>query len=83
MNAMTPNGDGINDVFHVENLDKYPDCRVEIFTRWGEKVYESKGYTEPWNGTRNGKPMPLGAYYYIIYLSKDEAPISGSITIIK
>ncbi|NDK54598.1 Ig-like domain-containing protein [Pontibacter fetidus] len=83
MNAMTPNGDGINDVFYVENLDKYPDCRVEIFTRWGEKVFESKGYTEPWNGTRNGKPMPLGAYYYIIYLSRDEAPISGSITIIK
>ncbi|MBB6612208.1 gliding motility-associated C-terminal domain-containing protein [Pontibacter sp. Tf4] len=83
MNAMTPNGDGINDVFHVENLDKYPDCRVEIFTRWGEKIYESKGYSEPWNGTRNGKQLPLGAYYYIIYLSKDEAPISGSITIIK
>ncbi|MEJ8758241.1 gliding motility-associated C-terminal domain-containing protein [Pontibacter sp. H259] len=83
MNAMTPNGDGINDVFHVENLDKYPDCRVEIFTRWGEKIYESKGYTEPWNGTRNGKQLPLGAYYYIIYLSKDEVPISGSITIIK
>lgn len=83
MNAMTPNGDGINDVFHVENLDKYPDCRVEIYTRWGEKIFESKGYSEPWNGTHNGKQMPLGAYYYIIYLSKDEAPISGSITIIK
>ncbi|MER2995983.1 gliding motility-associated C-terminal domain-containing protein [Pontibacter populi] len=83
MNAMTPNGDGINDVFHVENLELYPDSRVEIFTRWGEKIFESKGYSEPWNGMRNGKPMPLGAYYYIIYLSRDEAPISGSITIIK
>ncbi len=83
MNAMTPNGDGINDVFHVENLDQYPDCRVEIYTRWGEKIYESIGYTEPWNGIRNGKPLPLGAYYYIIYVSRDEAPISGSITIIK
>ncbi|MBC5773791.1 gliding motility-associated C-terminal domain-containing protein [Pontibacter sp. KCTC 32443] len=83
MNAMTPNGDGINDVFYVEHLDKYPDCRVEIFTRWGEKIFESKGYDEPWNGTRNGKQLPLGAYYYIIHLSKDEAPISGSITIIK
>ncbi|WP_242927041.1 gliding motility-associated C-terminal domain-containing protein [Pontibacter vulgaris] len=82
-NAITANGDGLNDYFRIENIEQYPECTVHIYTRWGEKVFESKGYKEPWDGTRNGKMLPMGAYYYVIYLNDKEVPLSGSITIIK
>jgi gliding motility-associated-like protein len=82
-NVLTPNGDGFNDNFEIKNIENYPDCQVEIFTRWGEKVFESKGYKEPWNGTKNGNALPMAAYYYIIRPNKNDKPISGSVTIVK
>ncbi|MFD2514318.1 gliding motility-associated C-terminal domain-containing protein [Pontibacter locisalis] len=82
-NVITPNGDGFNDKFLIRNIENYPNCIVEIYTRWGEKIFESKGYSEPWDGRKNGTPLPMSAYYYIIRLDKDSAPISGSVTIVK
>ncbi|NOZ46813.1 MAG: gliding motility-associated C-terminal domain-containing protein, partial [Chlorobi bacterium] len=38
-----------------------------VFNRWGERIFYSKGYDEPWDGkTKNGKDLPAGTYYYII-----------------
>lgn len=82
-NAITPNGDGYNDVFQIQNLAAYENCTVQIFSRWGEIVFESRGYTTPWDGTKKGQPLPMGAYYYIIHLNGTEAPISGSVTLVK
>ncbi|WP_439879962.1 gliding motility-associated C-terminal domain-containing protein [Pontibacter sp. MBLB2868] len=82
-NVITPNNDGFNDKFLIKNIENYPNCIVEIYTRWGEKIFESKGYSEPWDGRKNGSPLPMSAYYYIIRLDKDSAPISGSVTIVK
>ncbi|WP_377506686.1 Ig-like domain-containing protein [Pontibacter locisalis] len=82
-NALTLNGDNINDTWHIRNIEYYPNCRVQVFTRWGAQIYDSKGYQEPWNGTHNGKPLPMAAYYYIIDLGMGEEPTAGSITLIK
>ncbi|RAU83547.1 Ig-like domain-containing protein [Pontibacter arcticus] len=82
-NVITLNNDNVNDKFIIKNIESYPNCRVEIFTRWGEKVFESVGYKDAWDGTKNGKPLPMAAYYYVIYLNDGEAPISGSVTILK
>ncbi|PRY06742.1 gliding motility-associated-like protein [Pontibacter ummariensis] len=82
-NTITLNGDDINDKWHIRNIEHYPNCRIQVFTRWGNKVYESTGYNEPWNGTYNGKPLPMAAYYYIIDLGMKAKPVSGSITLIK
>ncbi|MCC9138455.1 gliding motility-associated C-terminal domain-containing protein, partial [Pontibacter silvestris] len=82
-NVITANNDGYNDRFIIKNIEYYPECYVEIYTRWGEKIFESHGYKEAWDGTKNGKPMPVSAYYYIIRLNNQEEPVSGSITIIK
>ena len=82
-NVITMNGDGLNDKFIIKNIESYPDCHVKIFNRWGEMVFESRGYKEPWDGTKNGQPLPMAAYYYIIHLNNQEEPVSGSITIIK
>ncbi|WP_205501493.1 gliding motility-associated C-terminal domain-containing protein [Rufibacter psychrotolerans] len=82
-NVLTANKDGINDDWEILNIEKYPNCTVEIFNRWGVKLFSSQGYKTRWDGTYQGKPLPVAAYYYIIHLDKDEKPIAGSITIIK
>lgn len=82
-NTITLNGDGINDKWHIRNIEYYPDCRVQVFTRWGAQIFDSKGYQEPWDGTHQGKPLPMAAYYYIIDAGLKGKPISGSITLVK
>ena len=82
-NTFSPNGDGINERWIIEYLDTYPNCRVMVFTRAGQKVFESRGYRTPWNGTMNGKTLPLDTYYYIIEPENGRKPITGFVTIIK
>ena len=83
-NAFSPNGDNVNEVWEIENYENYPDMRVEVFNRWGNKVFSSKGYGVPWDGTYNGKELPVATYYYLIYLrSTNEEPLSGNVTIIR
>jgi gliding motility-associated-like protein len=82
-NAFSPNGDGINDVWIIRNLPDYPDASVKIFDRYGQVVFESKGYSKPWDGTMQGRPLPVGTYYYIIHVKAGEKPLQGSITIIR
>jgi gliding motility-associated-like protein len=82
-NGFTPNGDGINDNWELPNLKKYPNSNVQIFNRWGTKVFESNGYETPWEGRMNGQPLPAATYYYIIRLDEKETPLTGNVTIIK
>jgi len=65
-NTFTPNGDGVNDAWKIEYLDSYPNVTVNIFNRYGVRVYASIGYIEPWNGMVNGQAVPVGTYYYVI-----------------
>jgi gliding motility-associated-like protein len=82
-NAFTPNGDGINDTWNIQYLDTYPGNQVEVYNRYGEKVYSSLGYTMPWDGTRNGSALPTDTYYYIINPKNGRKAISGYVTIIR
>jgi gliding motility-associated-like protein len=83
-NVFSPNDDGVNDEWIIEGLDSYPNAKIQIFNRWGNKVYEQIGYAKPWDGKRNGSKLPIATYYYVIDLSDgDETdPITGSITIL-
>ncbi|TXI87142.1 MAG: HYR domain-containing protein [Crocinitomicaceae bacterium] len=83
--VITPNLDGKNDLFVVENLNEaYPNCEVRIVNRWGSTVYESTGYETPWNGTHKGEDLPMGTYYYNIQLNDSEKTVySGPISIIR
>ncbi|MFZ4057034.1 MAG: PKD domain-containing protein [Ferruginibacter sp.] len=82
-NTFTPNNDGINDYWVIQYLDSYPQNRVQVFDRSGQVIYESKGYTAPWDGTYKGKSIPFGTYYYIIEPGSGRKPFTGYVTLIK
>jgi gliding motility-associated-like protein len=82
-NTFTPNGDGTNDYWKIEGLEKFPGSLVQVFSRYGQKVFESKDYSTPFNGNFNGKLVPEGVYYYIINLNTPCSLLSGSLTIIR
>jgi len=82
-NAFSPNGDGINDVWIIQNLNSYPDVRVMIFDRYGQTMVSSIGYNIPWDGNYKGKPVPSGVYYYTIESRAGKIKQSGSVTLIR
>ncbi len=85
-NVVTPNGDGLNDVWEIENMGGFPNATVKIYNRWGNIVWESHGYTERWGGTnRHGQLLPDGTYFYVIDLHSNvySESITGYVQIIK
>ncbi|GAC1382401.1 MAG: hypothetical protein NVSMB45_08460 [Ginsengibacter sp.] len=82
-NTFTPNGDGINDKWMVDFLHQYKNARVQIFNRYGQLVFESKGYNSPWDGTFKGQPVPFGTYYYIIEIGHGKPGVKGYVTVIR
>lgn len=82
-NVLTPNGDGKNDFFVIQNIDMYPNNEVRIFDRAGRAIYSKKGYNNDWNGTINGTPLHEETYYYIINLGEGVKPKRGFISIVR
>lgn len=82
-NTFTPNGDGRNDLWNISALNKYPGATVDIYNRGGRQVFHSDGYGIAWDGTFNGKPLPVGVYYYVINTRFEGIRLSGSVTIIR
>ena len=81
---ISPNGDLINDVWNIGNIDLYPKMEVFIYNRWGQFIWRSEqGYAQPWNGTYNGKVLPMDSYHYAIDLHNGTKTIVGTITIVK
>lgn len=68
-NAFSPNSDGVNDKWEIAGLRGNTDCEVLIFNRWGQQVFSSHGYENPWDGTWKGQPVPVATYYYVIKTS--------------
>jgi len=69
-NTLTPNDDGINDIWNIRGIEDYPDNTVLIFNRWGDKVREFTGYnnsSRAWDGKNDrNKKVPDGTYFYIL-----------------
>jgi gliding motility-associated-like protein len=82
-NAFSPNGDGINDVWVLKNLDEYPAATLEVYDRYGKLVYRGGAGVRAWDGNVNGKPLPAGVYYYVIDLRDGTAARAGSVTILR
>ncbi|HET8574475.1 MAG TPA: choice-of-anchor L domain-containing protein [Edaphocola sp.] len=67
-NAFSPNGDGKNDYFKIENIRYEKILTFKIFNRWGQLVYDGKNAATGWDGRINGKPAPIDTYNYYIEL---------------
>ncbi|MEE9361461.1 MAG: gliding motility-associated C-terminal domain-containing protein, partial [Cellulophaga sp.] len=78
-NAITPNGDGINDFWIIEGIENYPNSNVSVYNRYGHLVFEAKGYRNTWNAAykENTKKLPVGSYLYIIDLGDGSEPTSA------
>lgn len=85
-NLFTPNGDGTNDVFEIANIEKYKFSTIRIYDRWGQSLFTSTaGYSKPWDGTKGGRKLPAGTYYYVIELNSltvDIPPLTGFVTLL-
>ncbi|GAB3640060.1 hypothetical protein GCM10027423_06960 [Spirosoma arcticum] len=64
--GFTPNADGLNDAWLIPNVASFPLCEVAVYNRWGELVFFSKGYAQPWDGTYRQEPVGAGVYTYHI-----------------
>lgn len=86
MNAFTPNNDGFYDTWYITNGNCLKKAKVQVFNRYGSKVYESEDYKNDWNGTYKGKVLPDGTYYYVIHyelLNNTSVTRKGSVTILR
>ena len=84
--AFSPNGDGINDRFEIENLSaEYPNFGMEIYNRWGNKVFTGNSSNSTWDGTSDDGSLgdgvlPVGVYFYILNFNDGQtAPIQGRV----
>ncbi len=89
-NALSPNGDGKNEIFFLQNIESLADMRenrVMIFNRWGDNVFEVENYdnvTRVFRGLgRNGEPLPAGTYYYKIEFVSGLSPRTGFVSLRK
>ncbi|WP_285055796.1 PKD domain-containing protein [Pedobacter ginsengisoli] len=82
-NAFSPNGDGINDTWILKNIEIYLNSTVEIFNRYGQRVYYSKGFYKPFDGNYKDQALPVGTYYYIINPNNGRKILTGSLTLIR
>lgn len=82
--AFSPNNDGMNDQWVLPGIRAFPDAIVTVFDRWGEVIFRSPpGYPEPFDGTRNGSPLPAGMYAYTVYTVPEKPVLRGSLMLIK
>jgi gliding motility-associated-like protein len=89
-NVFTPDGDGFNDCFHFDGgLNECSEFKLVVYNRWGQKVFETKDFSECWNGRLNntGLKCPEGTYFYICEYKGESAKMkplfSGTVTLIR
>jgi gliding motility-associated-like protein len=80
---ITPNQDGINDIFFIPCLStgNFPRNKIFIFNEWGNEVFSKTPYENDWQGEYNGGPLPAGTYFYVLELDDDSEPIKGFLII--
>lgn len=72
-NVLTPNADGFNDFWKIENIENYPDADITLFDRNGRILHKVTNYNNRWDGKINGKPLSTGTYYYLIQFKNNPA----------
>ena len=79
--GFTPNNDNIHDEWVIYGLNDFTDVIVKVYNRWGQEVFSSVGYNQPWDGKYNGVDLPTAAYYYVIEINESDKIFNGTVTI--
>jgi gliding motility-associated-like protein len=82
-NVLTPDGNGVNDTWHIFNIETYGTCNVRVVDRWGKQVYRQDNYQNDWQGTSGRDVLPDGTYYYIITFRDSREVYKGALTILR
>lgn len=77
-NVFTPNGDGINDLLEIVNLQYYPN-ELTVFDRWGKKVLDTRNYNNAWRAA----DVQDGTYFFVLNLTDEGREFKGHITILR
>lgn len=85
---ITPNEDGINDMWVIRNIQFYPNNEVFIFDRWGQRVYHKDEYDnlDGWKAKYVGVDMPVSTYYYVLKIKlekSDDIVFKGPISVFR
>lgn len=87
--GLSPNGDGHNDSWVIDGLDKYPNNKLTVLNRWGDILFKASPYNNDWKGeannglVQNNTPIPDGTYYYVLILDETIKPMRGFIEVRK
>gem|GEM_PF-1608101 len=88
--VFSPNGDGVNDTWMIENISIYDEITIEIFNRWGDRMFVYSGtglgyadMSRQWDGTYNGNDVPLGSFVFILNIIDIKEVIHGVVTVVK
>lgn len=69
-NAFSPNNDGVNDFWHIDGIEGFPENSVVIYNRWGDPIISFENYNNAdviWDGyNKNNKEVPAGTYFYVV-----------------
>jgi len=80
----SPNNDGFDDFWVIDNNEDISECKLIIFNRQGTEMFSIVGYQNTWDGTnKKGESLPEGVYYYVIRCTNKTNTYSGSITLIR
>jgi gliding motility-associated-like protein len=84
--GVTPNNDGVNDTWYIENISMFPKNSVSVYNRWGNLMYEEKGYDNTsryWPTDEHQKNLVSSTYFYIIDLGDGSRPLKGWVEYLK
>lgn len=85
-NAFTPNGDGMNDIFRIANLNYETLLEFKVFNRYGALIFETQDPQHGWDGTYNSQLCDIGVYYYVISVVMPDGAskvFKGDVTLIR
>ena len=82
-NFFSPNGDGINDTWVIEDILDNPINQVAVYAQNGKLIFSQRNYNNDWDGSFKGKPLPSGTYFYEVNVYNGQSIIKGFLTIIR
>lgn len=84
ISGFSPNGDGINDNFVIKGVQNFPNNSILIFNKWGEKVYQQKGYDNSWDGQKDHGDLLATeeSLYYYVFNDGEGKSYSGYVKIV-